>query len=228
MAFEQNQALQRLLDPIALQQGAYDQERQSRPYLMNPQQQGQYQGLNNLQKHQPQMMQMQQLPQQKKSWLRHASEFLWGTNPQYGVSTPYTPYQQQLFQQQGQMGQQNLQDPYAGFDKWQNYLESHFNEHVIPNIANQFTSGTNAAASSPEFAKRLQGGVRGLGEQLTAHRMQFGQQNQQLGQQQIQNSLTPQYQTHYEPATTGVLGNLLGQAGPLANAGVKAYKTFRG
>lgn len=226
MAFEQNQALQRLLDPIALQQGTYDQERQLKPYLMPPRQ-SPYQGLNRLQMNQPQMMQMQELPQ-KKSWLKHASEFLWGTNPQYGASTSYTPYQQQLIQQQGQLGQQNLQDPYAGFDKWQNYLTNYFNENVIPNIANQFTSGTNSATSSPDFAKRLQGGLGGLGQQLTAHRMQFGQQNQQLGQQQINTALTPQYQTHYQPATTGLLGDVLGQAGSLAKAGVNAYKAFRG
>lgn len=210
MAFEQNQALMQLMQP-----GYGMQQQQPNPLQRQP----------NYSSQGP-MMYQQSMPNQG-GWWNTIKESLFGSNPQYGYSSDYTPYQRQGFQDIFNQGMNNLQNPYEGFGDIENYAKDFYQNQVVPGVANQFTNMGGGALSSPDFAKQLGAAGTGLASQLAQHRAQYGQQNRQFGLQQAQVGLTPQYQSFQTPATGGLLGGLLNAAPQIANTGVK-YGLMRG
>jgi hypothetical protein len=233
MAFEQNAQLKRLLDPVALQQMAYDQDRQYNrsglPMPQNNQRQGNFGQQFPMQ--QPQGLQIGSLPgtQQGRGFWGAA----FGTPEQQISNIPYDEQQSQIFQLLQQMGLQNLQDPYNGFDQLKQDVYKEFNENVLPDISNRFTSMGGGAPSSPDFTKQLQGGIRGLQDQYLQSRIGYGNQNRELGMQQLRMGLTPQRQTSYIPAEPGfvqqsipVLANGFAQSGGVQWLADKALKAL--
>ena len=226
MAFEQNQQLQRLLDPLALQQMAYDQERQyrrSNPLSMpQPQQQQMNQSPYNMLQQAPGFQVMPLNHNNNQGWLSRLGSgiknFFIGSQPQSITSTPYDQQQHAFFQQLLNSGLQNMQNPYEGFEPLQQHLQNYFEQQILPNIAERFSSLGNNRLSSPSFAQQLQGGIKGLAENLLAHKMQYGQQNRNFGLQQAQLGLTPRYQNTYMPGQPGLLQNALPVAGNVLGA----------
>lgn len=167
---------------------------------------------------------MQQLPTQGGGgFWNNLKNFAIGTPGQFSYSTPYGSNQQNAFQSLLQSGLYNQQNPYEGFDLLQNDLINKFQQDILPNIANQFSSLGNNALSSPDFAKRLNRGTQGLAQQLLQHKLNYGQQNRNFGLQQAQMGLTPQYQQGYVPGQPGALQSLLGAVPQIAQSGLRSY-----
>jgi len=217
MAFEQNPQLMQLLNSSYAAPEQQQQQYRNPLQRQAPQQRyGQQQGYAN----QNPMMYMQEQPNQK-NWWQSAWEYLLGSNPQYGYSSDYTPYQRQGFQDIFNQGMSNLQNPYEGFNEIENSTRDYYKNQLAPSVANQFTSMGGGALSSPDFAKQLGEAGTGLASQLAQHKIGYGQQNRQFGLQQAQLGLTPQYQSFYQPATGGLIGGALNAIPQLAKTGVK-------
>lgn len=205
MAFEQNAELQRLLNPVGIPQNQFPtagmgaQPGRFAPMQMMPFQQNQNQGF----------------------WSKLGS-FFGGSPEQQLYQFPYTQNQYGAFNNLLQQGQENINNPYAGFEPLQQQIMNQFYNEILPNIAGRFSGG---ALSSPDFAKQIGTGAKGLAESLAAHKAQFGQQNRQFGLQQSQLGLTPQFQQSYIPRQPGFLENI---TGALANGLGRAAGTYFG
>lgn len=197
MAFEQNQAINRLIGGAPSYQMPNFMNGQQAPSIRS-------QPLN-----------------QPQGWLNNFKEFLFGSQPQQYSYSPYTGNQQNALQQLLMSGMQNQQNPYGDFDLLQQQIMDQYHNQIIPQLSEQFTSGTGGAASSPQFTRSLAGANQGLASQLLQHKLNYGQQNRQFGLQQAQLGLTPQYENFQTPPTTGLLGGLLGSIPQLANTGIK-------
>lgn len=205
MAFEQNQQLSRLLgnNQMGMQQGSLASLQRAPQVSFSP------------------------LNQNQGGWWDSVKQYLFGSNPQQYSYSPYNEYQQQALQSLLAAGQHGMANPYEGFDAIRDQILRDYQENIIPQIAEQFTAGTGGAASSPQFVKRLQAGGQGLANQLMAHKLGYGQQNKQFGLQQLQQGLTPQYETGFVPGQQGLVGSALNRAIPAA-ASVFGAQRFGG
>lgn len=122
------------------------------------------------------------------------------------------PQQQQILSMLLGQGQQNLQNPYAGFEDISNYAQNQFNQNIVPSIAERFASLGNNALSSGAFATQLGQAGRGLGDTLALLRNQYGQQNQQNALQQLSLGLSPSFQNFYQQSQPGFGENLFNGA----------------
>ena len=211
MAFEQNQQLRRLLDPVALQQMSYDRDQQRRYFFPQmQQQQNQFQPLQ--QNYRQPGIQSAQLGGQQPGWLEWLRNGLIGTPAHQIQSTDYSPNQQMGHEFLLQQGANALNDPYAGFGPLQDYLYKQFNEQTVPDIAERFTGIGGGRTSSPDFIKQLGGASQGLTGMLAAQKAQFGQQNRQFGLQALNQGLQPYQQNTYVPRQPGLPENLINYA----------------
>lgn len=195
MAFEQNQQLQQLLNAG---------------------------GIQNFQPQTP-SFKFQPTPTSGGGFFGGLKNFFAGSPGQLAYSSPYGQNQQQAFQNLLNSGMYNQQNPYEGFDALRQQIMNQYYNEIIPGLAEQFTGGTGGAASSPQFARSLQGSAQGLAGQLLAHKSQYGQQNRQFGLQQAQLGLTPQFEQSYIPGQQGFLQGLLGAVPAIAQTGVRSY-----
>ncbi len=120
----------------------------------------------------------------------------------------FNPQQQQILSMLLGQGQQNLQNPYAGFEDISNYAQNQFHQNIVPSIAERFTSMGNNALSSGSFATQLGQAGRGLGDTLAMQRQQYGQQNQQNALSQLSLGLSPTFQNYYQQSQPGFGENL--------------------
>lgn len=216
MAFEQNRRLQQLVDPLT--QGAQRLLNQNtrtggiQNSSFPAQQNNQFVPMQPMQ---PQPVNFVE-SEPNQSWYDWFRNLLVGTPARQGVSSNFTPFQQQGFQALQNMGQYNMQNPYQGFDELQNGVADLYNQRVLPTILSRLG---NSALSSPDLAKHFRMSGEGLASQLLQHKLNYGQNNRQFGLQQAQLGLTPQYQQNYIPAQGGLLQNLLPIVGNLAGAG---------
>jgi len=121
----------------------------------------------------------------------------------------FNPQQQQILSMLLGQGQQNLQNPYAGFEDISNYAQNQFHQNIVPSIAERFTSMGNNALSSGAFASQLGQAGRGLGDTLAMQRQQYGQQNQQNALGQLSLGLSPSFQNYYQQSQPGFGENLM-------------------
>lgn len=124
-----------------------------------------------------------------------------------------TPQQAGLIGQAGQMGLQQLQNPYAGFEPIAQRAQSMFQQQTVPALAERFTALKGGALSSPAFASQLGQAGSGLSEALAALMAQYGQTQQGLGQSLLGLGLSPQFENTYTPGGHTFLSSLLGGAG---------------
>lgn len=121
----------------------------------------------------------------------------------------FNPQQQQILSMLLGQGQQNLQNPYAGFEDISNYAQNQFHQNIVPSIAERFTSMGNNALSSGAFSTQLGQAGRGLGDTLAGLRQQYGQQNQQNALSQLSLGLSPTFQNYYQQSQPGFGENLM-------------------
>ena len=170
-------------------------------------------------------------------------EQLMGSPGRYRTETNYDPRQLQNFEQIGQMGMNNMQNPYQGFEPIQNEAMRQFNTQTVPGIAEQFTAMGGGQRSS-NFGKSLGQAGAGLQSMLAAQRAQYGQNQQDFGLRQAGLGQTQKYSMEYEPGQEGLLSkglNLAAQAGMhyatgglsgvpamsnLLGQGVEAFKNY--
>lgn len=135
----------------------------------------------------------------------------------YNQLQNYTPQQQDIFNKTGQMGLQNMQNPYQGWEPLKQQATDYWNQELSPEITNNFTSGSGGARlSSPAFASQLAAGGTGLAAMLNEQKMRYGQQNRDFGLQQAKFGSQQQFENIYEPGQVGFgeqIGDLLGKAG---------------
>lgn len=148
-------------------------------------------------------------------------DWLFGTSGQ--TISNLDPLQQLLQQYIGQTGQQNTQNPYAGFEPIQQSAISNFNQQIIPGLTTMFSGSGNNAISSPQLQTNLSSAGAGLAERLAAMRSEFGQRNQELGLRQTQQALTPHL--NYAQRQPGFGENLLMKLIGIAPDAYSAYKT---
>lgn len=161
---------------------------------------------------------------QNQGWGDWLQSLFQSTPAQQVTSSPYNQQQQQFFGNLLQQGNQNMQNPYAGFEPIQNQIMSQFYNEILPGIAARFSAATGGAQSSPSLIQQLGSGAQGLAQQLNAHKINFGQQNRQFGLQQAQLGLTPQLQHSYMQRQPSAFENGLG----LIPSAIRAGAAFAG
>lgn len=133
------------------------------------------------------------------------SRLLAGTPGGIEQVSKFQPNQLEALNQLLGMGQQNLQNPLAGFEPLKQQAISQFNQQTVPGLAERFSSLGSSSLGSPQFASQLGQAGAGLSENLAAMGAQFGQQNIQNALQQLQMGLTPQFETSYRQSSPGLL-----------------------
>lgn len=117
----------------------------------------------------------------------------------------FNPQQQQVLMQLLQQGQSDLQNPYAGFEPFEQRAKNRFTSESIPEIAERFTSMGGSDTRRSSALEGTLGGARSdfeLG--LEGLRQQYGQQNKQNALQLLQTGLQPQTEQMYMGAQQGV------------------------
>ncbi len=109
--------------------------------------------------------------------------------------------------------QQNYQNAFAPIAQ---QAQNQFYSQTVPSLAERFTA-LGGGQNSSAFQGILGQAGAGLQSDLAAQGAQFGQQQQQLDQNYLLNLLRfafqPQFETQYQPATGGLVGNFASAAG---------------
>ena len=126
-------------------------------------------------------------------------------------------------------GQQQIQNPYQGFEPVAQGARQGYQKYTVPTLANRFTSmGSGNALSSPAFVNQLRAGGEDLESNLASMMAQYGQHQQALGQGLMGMGMHPQFENVYTAggpsALSGLFGGLQSGLGSMAGAGFeKAY-----
>jgi hypothetical protein len=152
----------------------------------------------------------------QKGWFDTIKEFFMGTPEHTIYSSPYTQQQMGGFQQLQQMGLENQQNPYAGFENIQQGAEDFYNQQLIPSLSERFASqgrgrGGGGSLSSPDFQQNLRTSSQDFSRQLAGLKAQYGQQNKGFGLQQAQAGLNPLYNVSLQQRTPGAPEQLYNQ-----------------
>lgn len=128
----------------------------------------------------------------------------------------YSKPQQQALNSYLQMGNKQLQNPYAGFEPIAQYATNRFKSQAIPGLAERFTGvGGSDTRGSSDLLGMLSGAESEFNQGLGALRSQYGQQNQNNALQLLQLGLSPQKENIYFGEKPSVGGQLLEQGGGL-------------
>lgn len=122
-----------------------------------------------------------------------------------------TPQQQQILPFLLQMGKNQVQNPYQGFQPIAQQARSQFQQNTIPSLAERFTSMGgygSSALSSPAFASQLGSAGAGLEEALAALQAQYGMQNQRSGLSTLALGMSPAFENYYQGSQPGFGENL--------------------
>lgn len=137
---------------------------------------------------------------------------------------PQTPQQTRLQELLAQLGEQNLQNPYGGFEGMRQNALSDFFQYIVPGLQERFTGGQRGENSytSGALKSQLSGSGASLAERLNAMRENYGQNRQSLGMNQIQSALNPQQ--YYQQRQPGLGENLLTGSIQAAPAAIQGYQ----
>lgn len=125
----------------------------------------------------------------------------------------------------GQLGLEQIQNPYAGFDPIANRARSQFQQQTVPGLAERFTSMGKNALSSTAFTSQLGQAGAGLEEALASLMAQYGQNQQSLGQSLLGMGQKPQFENAYVPGGHTFLSSLFGGVAPgLASMGMGGFQ----
>jgi hypothetical protein len=142
-----------------------------------------------------------QLPKQQSSWWS-------GKTPDLVSVNQYNPQQQGVLSNLLNSGQQQLNNPYQGFEPIKQDALNTFFQDIVPRLQEQFSASGSNSASSGTLKSELSGAGSGLAERLAAFQAHFGQQNQQNGLQQLQLGLNPHSEFINRPGGGGVKNNI--------------------
>jgi hypothetical protein len=119
------------------------------------------------------------------------------------------------------LGQQQVQNPYQGFEPIAKRAQTMFQQQTVPGLAERFSSfGDGNALSSPAFAAQLHGAGVDLSDNLAAIMAQYGLHQQELGQHLFGQGMTPQFENYYqEPGPSFLSALFSGLGGSMSKAG---------
>lgn len=145
-------------------------------------------------------------------------------------SSPYADWQIPHFQQAAQLGSQQLQNPYQGFDPIEANARNQFQTQTIPTLAHRFSTMGEASLSSPVFNEVNQQVAKDFELGLAAQKAQYGMQNQQNALQMLQFGTPQLYNNHWTEGSPGLM-SLFGPEGfgpTLGKLGVNALGEYLG
>lgn len=112
-------------------------------------------------------------------------------------------------------GQQQLSNPYQGFEPIRQNALNSFQQDIIPMLTERFASSGSNAISSPQLQTNLSSAGSNLAQRLAGMQSEYGLQNKQNALSQLQLGLQSPYRSFEqsrtrgaEPALTGILQNL--------------------
>lgn len=149
-------------------------------------------------------------PKQNQGFLSGLGELLFGSPESYARFNRFDPQQSNALSRLLSSGQQNVDNPYEGFEGLREETINDFYQNLLPRLSEQFSGSTNAAASSPAFHSALSSGQAGLSAMLNAQKARYGMQNKQFGFQQQQLGLTPQFDVQRRERTPGLVQDAIG------------------
>lgn len=162
-----------------------------------------------------------EIPEEHVGAWEKFKRFFVGSKGKNILSPLYTEPQMQGFDFARNLGLQQLQNPYQGFQPIDEYARKQFYGQTVPTIAERFTAMGDSAQRSSAFPAALGAAGTDLEARLGALRAQYGLQQQGLGQSLLGLGLTSQYQPVYFPGTPGIGQKLIGGGlGALGGAGV--------
>jgi hypothetical protein len=123
---------------------------------------------------------------------------------------PMNPQEQSVIDMLLGQGQQQLQNPYQGFEPIAQQARSQFAQQTVPGLAERFTSLGENRLSSPQFASQLGQAGAGLEQSLAALQSQYGMQQQGNALRQLELGLRPMYDQSRTSPSTGFGGQLFG------------------
>ena len=168
-------------------------------------------------------------PNQNRTWGEWISEMFAGKPEIIQYLNKYNPGQQGGLDYLLQSGQEQLQDPYKGFEPIRQNALNTFHQDIVPRLQEQFSASGSNSASSGTLKSELSSAGASLAEKLAAFQSHFGQQNEQTGLQRIQLGLNPQYEIANRPRTPGLVENVWDTASQAAPTLAKlAYKMYTG
>lgn len=146
----------------------------------------------------------------------------------YQKPSAYTPDQISALQSILTRGQQNIQNPYAGFEPIRQAATTHFQQNIIPGITERFAKSGDNAPSSGVLQQQLGQAGAGLAERLAAMQSEFGQQQERTGLEQARLGLTPtqEYYTQESPwqnPLQSLAGGVASSIPGIAEIGLKKY-----
>jgi len=117
-------------------------------------------------------------------------------------------WQQNIFQQLGQQGQNRMQNPYEGWENIEAPARRQFETQTIPSLAERFTS-MGSGTHSGSFQGALGQAGAGFDENMAAQKQQYGNNSMQQLMQMLQMALSPQTQTQWQEGSSSDLMKLL-------------------
>lgn len=129
--------------------------------------------------------------------------FFKGREAQIASINKYSPEAQGALGYLLNQAQQNMANPYQGFEPIAQQARSQFQKKTLPSIAERFAGSGSNALSSGSFASQLGEAGAGLEEALAALQSQYGMQNRQMSLQELLAGITPQFENFYQPREQG-------------------------
>ena len=128
---------------------------------------------------------------------------------------------QQLARQQrfGQLGAQQYQNPYQGFEPIKQQALNNFHSNTVPSIAERFSSlGSGGSQNSSAFAGQLAAAGTGLESELAALQAQYGLQNRQQALRLLNMAQQPNFENYFQGPEDTALSKGFGQLSQGLNA----------
>lgn len=161
---------------------------------------------------------MGMLQQNQGGWLQKLMQLLVGREGFNNQVPTMTQGQQQSSDFLRMFGQQQLQNPYAGFEPIAQKLNNQWSQNVVPSLAARFSGMGSNKLTSGAFTSQLQGSNNQLQDIIGSLMSQYGQQNKQQGMGAIGAGLAPQFENQYNSSYQGLLQQLLASGGQAAGA----------
>lgn len=144
-----------------------------------------------------------------EDWWDSISQFLFGSPESYNQFQRYGPQGQDALSRLISGGQQNIENPYQGFEPIEQNALRNFYGNTVPGITESFTAfGNNNNRGSSGLTGRLGAAGSGLQAMLAAQKAKYGQEQQQFGLQQQQLGLTPQFDIQRREMQPGILQDI--------------------
>lgn len=156
--------------------------------------------------------------QQGQSFWQQLLQLLIGREGFNNQVATQTPGQQQSSDFLRQWGQNQVQNPYQGFEPIANKLNNQWSQNTVPSLAARFSGLGDNKLSSGSFTSQLQGSNNQLQDIIGGLMSQYGQQNRQQGLGAIGQGMQPQFENQYNPSFQGLFQQLLSSGAQAAGA----------